>query len=88
MDATARDALGVVYRHQHFSKARHVSAKQTAFALWYDRGASGGDIKEFDTFYRMGRNTLNKLQRSGFVEKADGTHGYLLRQDFKAMNLL
>ncbi|MFM8421521.1 MAG: RNA-binding domain-containing protein [Verrucomicrobiota bacterium] len=88
LDATARDALGVVYRHQHFSTARHVSAKQAAFALWYDRGASGGDIKEFDTFYRKVRNTFNQLQRSGFVEKADGTHGYLLRQDFKSMTLL
>jgi predicted HTH transcriptional regulator len=88
LDETARGALDVVYRHNHFCKTKLVSAKQAAFAMWYDRGAPGGDIKEFDTFYRKVRSTFNKLQRAGFVAKVEGTHGYVLREDFKVMNML
>lgn len=87
LDPTARDVLAVAYRHQ-LSQARHVSAKQAAFALWHDREAPAGDIEELDTFYRKGRNTFNKVQTAGFLEKVDGTHGYLLRQDFKGTQLL
>lgn len=85
---TARGALGVVYRHNHFCTVKQVSAKQAAFALWYERRGHEGDIKEFDTFYRKVRNTFNKLQKDGFVEKVEGTRGYVLRHDFKATHLL
>lgn len=88
LDATAKGALGVVYRHNRFSSVRHVSAKQTAFALWYDRAGSEGDIKEFDAFYRKVRNTFNKIERSGFVAKVEGTRGYVLRTDYKETHLL
>jgi len=88
LDETAKGALGVVYRHNHFCKTKHVSAKQVAFVLWYERRAPGGDIKEFDTFYRKVRNTFNKLQRAGFVGKVEGTHGYVLREDFRTAHML
>lgn len=88
LDETAKGALGVVYRHNHFCKARQVSAKQAAFALWYERSAPGGDIKEFDTFYRKVRNTFNKLQKTGFVAKVQGTHGYVLWENFKSAHML
>ena len=87
LDETARDALGVVYRHNRFSKTKSVSAKQAAFALWYKRRAPEGDIKEFDTFYRKVRNIFNKLQKAGFVEKVESTRGYELRGDFLASRL-
>lgn len=82
LDETARNALGVVCRHNQFSKVRHVSAKQTAFSLWYDRGATEDNIKEFDTFYRKVRNIFNKLEKGGFVEKVAGTRGYLLCKEY------
>lgn len=88
LDETAKGALGVVFRHNHFCKTKQVSAKQAAFALWYERGAPGGDFKEFDTFYRKVRNTFNKLQKIGFVEKVAGTRGYVLREDFKATHIV
>jgi predicted HTH transcriptional regulator len=88
LDETAKGSLGVVYRHNHFSSTRQVSAKQTAFALWYERSADGGDIKEFDTFYRKVRNTFNKLQKAGFVEKVEGTHGYVLKNDSRLTHIL
>ena len=50
--------------------------------------ADAGEWKEFDTFYRNVRNTFNKLHKSGFVEKVDGTSGYVLREDFKDLNIL
>lgn len=85
---TAKAALGVVYRHNQFSKIRHVSAKQTAFALWYEQGGIEKNIKEFDAFYRKLRNIFNKLERDGFVEKVDGTRGYVLRRNFLETHLV
>lgn len=88
LDETAKAALGVVYRHNHFCKTKPVSAKQAAFALWYERSGSAGDIKEFDIFYRKVRTTFNKVQKAGFVEKVDGTRGYVLRHNFKETHML
>jgi hypothetical protein len=81
LDATAKDVLGVVYRHNHYCWVKPVSAKQAAFALWYEREGAEGDIKQFDTFYRKIRNIFNKLEKADYVRKVDGTRGYVLRQD-------
>ena len=88
LDETAKGALGVVYRHNHFCKSTPVSAKQAAFALWYERSGPEGDIKQFDTFYRKIRNTFNKIEKACFVSKVAGTHGYVLRDDFKATQMI
>jgi ATP-dependent DNA helicase RecG len=88
LDTTAKGALGVVYRHNHFCKVKPVSAKQAAFALWYEREGNAGDIKQFDTFYRKVRNTFNKIEKAGFVSKVEGTRGYVLRDDYKATHML
>lgn len=88
LDPTAKQVLGVVFRHNRFSKVRQVSAKQAAFALWYEGAGTDGDIKQFDAFYRKVRNLFNKLEKSGFVEKTDGPRGYLLRNDFKESHLI
>ncbi|MCB1086542.1 MAG: hypothetical protein KDM63_05820 [Verrucomicrobiae bacterium] len=88
LDETAKGALGVVYRHNHFCKTRPVSAKQAAFALWYERVGHQDDIKEFDAFYRKVRNIFNKVQKAGFIEKVEGTRGYTLKEDFKETHIL
>ena len=88
LDETAKGALGVVYRHNHFCKSTPVSAKQAAFALWYERSGPEGDIKQFDTFYRKIRNTFNKIEKACFVSKVAGTRGYVLRDDFKATHMI
>lgn len=88
LDETAKAALGMVYRHNHFCKTKPVSGKQAAFALWYERSGPPGDIKQFDTFYRKIRNTFNKIEKAGFVSKVAGTRGYVLRNDFKATHIL
>ena len=82
LDETAKQVLGVLYRHNHFCKVAPVSAKQASFSLWYDRRGRVDDIKEFDTFYRKVRNTFNKLEKSSFVRKVEGTRGYVLREDY------
>jgi ATP-dependent DNA helicase RecG len=83
LDETAKAVLGVVYRHNYFCKTKQVSAKQAAFALWYERSGPVGDIRQFDTFYRKVRNTFNKIEKSRFVAKLAGTRGYVLRTDYK-----
>ena len=88
LDPLLKQALGVVYRFNHFSKARVVSAKQASFTLWYEgKGASGG-IEQFDAFYRKVRYAFNKLQAGGFVAKKEGTRGYLLSADYLATHLV
>ena len=88
MDATAKEVLGIVYRHNHYCKLQPVSAKQASFALCYERGGQEGDIKQFDTFYRKIRNTFNKIEKSGFVKKVAGTRGYVLRDDFAETHMI
>jgi predicted HTH transcriptional regulator len=88
LDPLLKQALGVVYRFNHFSKARVVSAKQASFTLWYEgEGASGG-IEQFDAFYRKVRYAFNKLQTGGFVVKKEGTRGYLLSTDYLSTHLV
>ncbi len=88
LDETTRGALGVVFRHNSFCKVKPVSAKQAAFALWYERRGPEGNIKQFDTFYRKVRNTFNRLEKGGFLAKVEGTRGYILRDDFKTTHIL
>jgi ATP-dependent DNA helicase RecG len=88
LDETTKGALGVVYRHNHFCKIKPVSAKQTAFALWYERSGPVGDIIQFDAFYRKVRNTFNKMEQAGFVKKVERTRGYVLPDDFKHTHIL
>jgi predicted HTH transcriptional regulator len=81
LDDTAKEVLGVLYRHNRYSREKAISAKQACFTLWYDRGGSAGDIKQFDTFYRKIRYLFNKLEKGGFLTKVEGTRGYVLRED-------
>lgn len=73
-----KQLLGVVYRFNHYSKQQAVSAKLTSFSLWAEREGGGGNIREFDAFYRKVRYAFNKLEKGGFVQKRPGTRGYLL----------
>ena len=91
LNETAKQALGVVYRHNRFCKTKPASAKQAAFALWYERGGTEGDIRQFDTFYRKVRITFNQLEEAGFVEsvkKGSRTQGYLLRSNYQSDHLI
>jgi ATP-dependent DNA helicase RecG len=81
LDSTAKEVLGVVYRHNRYCRTKAVSAKQASFALWYERVGQQGDIKQFDTFYRRIRNIFNKLEKADYVWKVEGTRGYVLRND-------
>lgn len=38
-------------------------------------------IKQFAAFYRKVRYVFNRLQKDGFVEKQQGTRGYILKPD-------
>jgi hypothetical protein len=78
LDPLLKEVLGVVYRFNHYSKQRIVSAKLASFSLWEERGGGEGGIKAFDAFYRKVRNGFNKLEKQGFVQKHPGSRKYVL----------
>jgi len=88
LDDTAKDVLGVLFRHSRYAREKAVSAKQASFALWYDRGGAAGDIKQFDTFYRKIRYLFNKLEKGGFIVKVENTKGYVLSENRQQSHLI
>jgi ATP-dependent DNA helicase RecG len=88
LDDTGKDVLGVLYRHNRYAREKAISAKQASFALWYDRGGAAGDIKQFDTFYRKIRNLFNKLEKGCYLQKVEGTRGYVLCEDRQKSHLI
>ena len=80
LDPLLKDILSVVYRINHFSKAKVVSAKLASFSLWHDRG-DADDIRAFDAFYRKVRMAFNKLTKGSFVAKPLKSRGYILNPD-------
>lgn len=87
LDPLLKNVLGVVYRFNNYSKAGVVSAKQASFYLWYEGNTASGTIQQFDAFYRKVRRAFNKLEKNEFVEKKEGTRGYLLRTDYRKTHL-
>ncbi len=81
LDPLHKQVLSVVYRYNNYSKKKWVSAKVASFNLWHERGGPAGDIEQFDAFYRKVRYVFNRLQKDGFVEKPEGTRGYILKPD-------
>jgi hypothetical protein len=73
-----KDILGIVYRFGEYSKVGYVSAKQTAFLLWWQQSKPASDIQGFDTFYRKVRYAFNKLEKGGFIRRRDGKPRYEL----------
>lgn len=81
-----KQILGVVFRFNHYSKEKTVSAKQASYSLWYESGVSGG-IEQFDTFYRKVRYAFNKLEKGEFITKQPGSRGYLLNTEYSSNRL-
>jgi ATP-dependent DNA helicase RecG len=94
LEAFHKKILDVVWRYVHYSKQKYVSAKQAAFALWYDQFEQRDDIAAFDSFYRKVRRTFNSLETAGFVQRivektkaGTRTKGYQLNRHFRATHL-
>jgi len=77
-----------VYRYNHYSRIKRAGAKQTSFALWAVQDKKPDDIRAFDTFYRQVRYAFNRLEKAGFVQKQEGSRGYVLREDLKRQTLI
>lgn len=81
-----KDILRIVRRFNRYSKTPYPSAKQTAFALWYERDERHvNDIHGFDRFYRRVRDAFNRLEKLGFVVKIGD--GYQLNMEFGKTHL-
>ncbi len=79
LDPLSKHVLGVVFRFNHYAKAKTVSAKLASYSLWYEGAGAPGGIEQFDAFSRKVRYVFNKLEKSGFIRKKVGARGYLLR---------
>lgn len=83
LDPLARKCLSILYRHGRFSRARAVTAKMAAFALWYEEHGGIQDIKEFDSFYRKVRYAFNRLEKGEFVMRASQkARGFVLNESY------
>ncbi len=83
-----KEVLGVVYRFNHYSKAKTVSPKEVGLTLWHEGRRAPGGVEQFDLFSRKVRHALAKLASGGFIAKRDGTRGYHLREDYQQTRLL
>ncbi len=83
-----RDCLNVIYRHQHFSRQGASSARQVALFLWPLQGGKDDGIREYDTLYRKVKYTFNRLEQNCFIEKKEGSAGYLLNEHYARDRLL
>ena len=88
LDALSKQVLGIVYRFNHFSKLKVVSAKQASYSLWYESNGPTGGIEQFDSFYRRVRYAFNKLQERDYIHKKVQTRGYLLNEEYLKTHLL
>lgn len=70
-----RKALAVVYRYNHFSTKKRVSAKQASYALWPSEGKDLADLRAFDHFNRNIRRVFNQLEERGFIEPSADVKG-------------
>ena len=77
LDTLLKDALGVVYKFNKFSRQVSVTAKEVSFYLWYDRGGKN-DIRAFESLDRKIRRAFNKLAAGRFVTRQAGSRGWLL----------
>ncbi|MCX6361437.1 MAG: putative DNA binding domain-containing protein [Armatimonadetes bacterium] len=83
-----RQCLDALYRHETYSRAGSLSAKQASFYLWALDGRATNDIRAFDEFYRKIRYTFNKLLAAGLIVKAAGARGYVLNRAHACEQLL
>lgn len=83
-----RQCLDALYRHETYSRAGSLSAKQACFYLWALDGRPANDIRAFDAFYRKIRYIFNKLFASGLILKATGGRGYVMNRAYTAERLL
>lgn len=79
LDITSKEVLSVIYRFNHFSKARTISAKQAGLTLWAAKGERG-DYKVQDTYLRKIRMIFNRLTDAKFIEKVSSNSGYQLNK--------
>ena len=88
LDPLSKQVLGIVYRFNHFSKLKVVSAKQASYSIWYESNGPTGGIEQFDSFYRRVRYAFNKLQEREYIHKKVQTRGYLLNEEYLKTHLL
>ena len=62
-----KDILGMIYRFNHFSKNRWISARQAALMLWWRQPELGTAARAFEGFYRKVKYAFNKLEEEGMI---------------------
>ncbi|MEI7733060.1 MAG: RNA-binding domain-containing protein [Verrucomicrobiota bacterium] len=69
LGALLKDALGIIYRVNHFSKVRWASARQVALVLWGRQSEPGTGARDFEGFYRKVKYAFNKLEKAGMIRR-------------------
>lgn len=67
-----KDVLEAIYLHNEYSKDHAISAKATDLFLYTRKHKVVRNLREYDTYSRKVRTIVNKLEKKGFIERADG----------------
>ena len=74
----SKEVLGLIYRFNHFSKTKWVSARQAALILWWKQPSFGPDARAFEGYYRKVKYAFNKLEAAGLIARDGSKPRYMI----------
>ncbi|MDX2245831.1 MAG: putative DNA binding domain-containing protein [Bacteroidia bacterium] len=67
-----KSVLQTIYLHNEYSLQSAISAKAVDIFLYTSKHKVVRNLREYDTYSRKVRTIVNKLEKKGFIERADG----------------
>ena len=74
----SKEVLGLIYRFNHFSKTKWVSARQAALILWWKQPSFGPDARAFEGYYRKVKYAFNKLEQGELIRRDGSKPRYMI----------
>lgn len=85
LNSDLKEILESIYHHNEFGSIANISANLVGNHLYFkNHSAQIIDVKEFGNFKRKIRNSINKLEKSGYIKrKQEGKPSYELDMNFE-----
>lgn len=79
-----KDVIESIYHHNEYSTVSEVSASLIGNHLYFKKYGNNIDIKEFNNFKRKIRNSINKLEKNGYIiRKTEKKPNYIINKSFE-----